>query len=82
MDSTKVTPANSKPGTLTPGQRAYEAKRAAKAGMTLDAWLRDKERRAKAEAAEAAKLTKVDAPVAAKKPGFFSRLLERAQKPL
>jgi 3-hydroxyisobutyrate dehydrogenase-like beta-hydroxyacid dehydrogenase len=64
---------------LTEGQKAYEAKRAAKAGMTLEAWLRDKEKRAKAEAAEAAKTT---APEPAKKPGFFTRLLERAQKPL
>ncbi len=64
---------------LTEGQRAYEAKRAAKAGMTLEAWLRDKEKRAKAEAAEAAKTTTAEAP---KKPGFFTRLLERAQKPL
>lgn len=64
---------------LTEGQKAYEAKRAAKAGMTLDAWLRDKEKRAKAEAAEAAKAVTPEAP---KKPGFFSRLLERAQKPL
>lgn len=64
---------------LTEGQRAYEAKRAAKAGMTLEAWLRDKEKRAKAEAAEAAKTMAAEAP---KKPGFFTRLLERAQKPL
>lgn len=63
---------------LTEGQKAYEAKRAAKAGMTLEAWLRDKEKRAKAEA-EAAKTT---APEPPKKPGFFTRLLERAQKPL
>lgn len=65
---------------LTEGQRAYEAKRAAKAGMSLDAWMRDKEKRAKAEAADAAKSAAAEAP--AKKPGFFSRLLERAQKPL
>lgn len=82
MDSIKVTPVNQKPGDLTPGQRAYEAKRAAKAGMTLEAWLRDKERRAKAEAAEAAKAAKVEAPAPVKKPGFFSRLMERAQRPL
>lgn len=63
---------------LTEGQRAYEAKRAAKAGMTLEAWLREKEKRAKAEA-EAAKVV---APEPPKKPGFFTRLLERAQKPL
>ena len=64
---------------LTEGQRSYEAKRAAKAGMSLDAWLRDKNKRAKAEAAEVAKVVVAEAP---KKPGFFSRLLERAQKPL
>lgn len=65
---------------LTEGQRAYEAKRAAKAGMSLDAWLRDKEKRAQAEAAEAAKTVAAEGP--AKKPGFFARLMERAQKPL
>jgi hypothetical protein len=68
---------------LTPGQRAYEEKRAAKAGMSLDAWLRDKEKRAKAEAEAAAKAARAAEPPAAdKKPGFFQRLLERAQKPL
>jgi len=74
MDSTK----------LTAGQRAYEAKRAAKAGMKLDAWLREKDRRAKAEAEEAAKALRVEAPpaMAAKKAGFFARLMERAQKPI
>ena len=64
---------------LTDGQKAYEAKRAAKAGMSLDAWLRDKDRRAKADAAEAVKATTPETP---KKLGFFGRLMERAQKPL
>ena len=69
---------------LTEGQRAYEAKRAAKAGMSLDKWLTQKEKRAREEAATAARETAAAAePQApAKKPGFFSRLLERAQKPL
>lgn len=67
---------------LTDGQRAYEARRAAKAGMSLEKWLAEKEKRAKAEAAEAAKQMAAEAPKPAKKPGFFSRLLERAQKPL
>ncbi len=35
--------------TLTEGQRAYEAKRAAKAGMSLDKWLATKQREAQAE---------------------------------
>jgi 3-hydroxyisobutyrate dehydrogenase-like beta-hydroxyacid dehydrogenase len=65
---------------LTEGQRSYEAKRAAKAGMSLDAWLRDKEKRAKEEAVAAAKVAVAEAP--AKKPGFFTRLMDRAHKPI
>jgi hypothetical protein len=67
---------------LSDGQRAYEARRAAKAGMSLEKWLADKERRAKAEAAEAMRATAPEPAKPAKKPGFLSRLLERAQKPL
>jgi len=63
---------------LTEGQRAYEAKRAAKAGLSLDKWLAQKERRAREETV-AARPPEAAPP---KKPGFFSRLLERAQKPL
>ena len=65
---------------MTEAQRAYEAKRAAKAGMSLDKWLADKEKRAAAEAREdAVAVAKAAAP---KKTGFFGRLLEKAQKPL
>jgi hypothetical protein len=63
---------------MTEAQRAYEAKRAAKAGLSLDKWLAQKAREAERAAAEAAPA----APVIPKKPGFFSRLLEKAQKPL
>ena len=68
---------------LTPGQRAYEEKRARKAGMKLDAWLRDKEKRAVAEraAAETAPVAAA-APKPPGKPGLFSRLMERMNKPL
>lgn len=66
--------------TMTEGQRAYEAKRAAKAGMSLDKWLVLKAKEAEAERAAAMKLAVAAAP--AKKPGFFGRLLEKAQKPL
>ncbi|TCZ58593.1 hypothetical protein [Roseicella aquatilis] len=65
---------------MTEGQRAYEAKRAAKAGMSLEKWLTSKERDAAAERAQAEKAAKVQA--SARKPGFFARLLEKAQKPL
>lgn len=66
--------------TLTEGQRAYEAKRAAKAGMSLEKWLASKEREREAEAK--AKQKAVQAAKPAKPPGFFARLLERAHKPL
>ena len=73
----------SKPSELTEGQRAYEARRAAKAGMTLEKWLVEKDKRAKQEAAEAAK----EAEAAAKatqpeKKGWFGRLLDKAHQPL
>lgn len=61
---------------MTEAQRAYEAKRAAKAGKSLNAWLTEKQKRQ----TEAAKPT--TPPPAPKKPGLISRLLDRAHKPL
>jgi hypothetical protein len=66
--------------TLTEGQRAYEAKRAAKAGMSLEKWLASKDREREAEAR--ARLKAVEAAKPAKPPGFFGRLLDRAHRPL
>ena len=66
---------------LSEGQRAYEAKRAAKAGMSLEKWLSAKDREAEAVARSAEKAKKADAKPA-KKPGFFSRLIDKAHKPL
>jgi hypothetical protein len=69
-----------KPNELTEGQRAYEARRAAKAGMSLEKWLVEKDRRARIEAAEAAREAEVE-----KKPekkGWFGRLLDKAHQPL
>jgi hypothetical protein len=65
---------------MSEGQRAYEAKRAAKAGMSLDKWLsiKDKERREEQKAREKA----AEPPKPPKPPGFFARLIERAHKPL
>lgn len=65
---------------LSEGQRAYEAKRAAKAGMSLDKWLSSKQRQQEAEARAKEKVAEAAKP--AKKPGLLSRLLERAHKPL
>jgi hypothetical protein len=61
---------------ISPARRAYEAKRAAKAGKSLEAWLSDKEKKQ----AEAVKATLP--PPAPKKPGLIARLLDRAHKPL
>ena len=64
---------------LTEGQRAYEARRAAKAGMSLEKWLASRER-------ERADVAKAAAPPPVRPPGkaraFLGRLMERAQRPL
>ncbi len=57
---------------LTPGQRAYEEKRAAKAGLSLDKWLVAKEKQQAAE----------NAPPKVKKPGFFTKLIDKAHQPI
>jgi len=61
------------------GQRAYEARRAAKAGMSLEKWLEIKE---KERQAEARALRKAAPAKQAGKPGLISRLLERARRPI
>ena len=61
---------------MTPAQRAYEEKRARKAGKSLDAWMADKQKR-ETEATKAAA-----PPPPPKKPGLISRLLDRAHKPI
>ena len=69
------------PRTLTDAQRAYEARRAAKAGMSLEKWLAAKERDLAVAARAEEKARKAEAkPV--KPPGLIKRLLDRAHKPL
>ena len=75
-------PASPPSRTLTAGQRAYEAKRAAKAGMSLEKWLAEKDRAAALEERERAKAVRVAAKEAKKSTGLFSRLMARAHKPL
>jgi len=84
-EPTKAT--KTKPGTaqaMTEAQRAYESRRAAKAGLSLEKWLaakekdREEERRAAAQAGAA----RAAEAAPAKKPGFFQRLMEKAQQPL
>jgi hypothetical protein len=61
---------------MTDSQRAYEQKRATKAGMSLDKWLASKER-------EKQQATAAQKPPEPPKPaGFLSRLLDKAHKPL
>ncbi len=61
---------------MTDAQLDYERKRAAKADMSLDDWLKSK-------AAQEAKAAQKSAPQARpKKPGLLSRLIDRAHKPL
>lgn len=56
---------------MSPGQRAYEAKRAAKQGKSLEKHLTEKQKRTAAET-----------PKPPKKPSLISRLLDRAHQPL
>lgn len=63
---------------MSEGQRSYEAKRAAKAGVSLEKWLQMKQREQQAAQARA----QAAAPPPPRKPGFFARLIERAHKPL
>lgn len=65
------------PKPMSEGQRAYESRRAAKAGMSLEKWLDAKEKQAESRTREAP--AEKSRP---KKPGLFSRLMEKAQKPL
>ena len=68
---------------MSDGQRAYEARRAAKAGMSLEKWLAQRERERREEEREAARAEKVaKAEASPAKKGLFARLMEKAQKPL
>jgi hypothetical protein len=60
---------------LTKGQLAYEQERAKQAGKSLEDWMKAKVKNAAVEAKNAA-------PKPAKKPGLFSRLLDKAHKPI
>ena len=61
---------------MTEAQKAYEAKRAAKAGVSLEKWMAQKQKAA-TEAARAA--AKAAAPPPPKKRGLIGRMLDRAR---
>ncbi len=58
---------------------AYEARRAAKAGVSLDRWMADKQKRVRAEQEAERKALQSRQPA---RPGLFKRLLDRAHKPI
>ena len=60
---------------MTEAQRAYEQKRASKAGKSLDIWLDQKRKQQDAAAKPAV-------PPPPKKAGLLRRLIDRAHKPL
>jgi len=62
---------------LTEKQREYESKRAAKANMSLEAWLKQKDTRRRAEEKKSA----AAAPRKPKNPSVMRRLIDRAHKP-
>ena len=61
---------------MSESQKAYETKRAEKAGMTLDKWLHSKDRE-KLQAVAAKKPAEPPKP-----PGLLRRLVDHAHKPL
>ncbi len=64
---------------MSEGQRSYEARRAARAGVSLEKWLKMKEREQQAEQARAKAAATPPEP---RKPSLIARLIERAHKPL
>lgn len=65
---------------MSEAQRAYEARRAAKAGVSLERWLAQKERERQQEVRAREQAARPPAPP--KPPGLFARLLKKAEKPL
>jgi len=61
---------------MTQAQRAYEAKRAAKAGMSLEKWLAQKEKAARGASKTAAQPAP---PPRTRRKGLIGRLLDRAR---
>ena len=82
--ASRAAPASAKPvpktlQTASKGKQAYESRRAQKAGIGLDKWMAEKERRVQAERDAVQRARKQATPA---KPGLLRRLLDRAHKPL
>lgn len=68
---------------MSAGQRAYEEKRAAKAGVSLEKWLHNKAREAERQAQAERQARERSQPAAPGKPtSLWRRLLDRAHRPL
>lgn len=79
-------PVPSSARTARPGsaaKQAYEARRAEKAGMALDKWMAQKERRAEADR-QAGRAAAEQARRKAEpgRPGLLRRLIDRAHRPI
>lgn len=66
------------PGAVS-GKQAYEMRRAEKAGMGLEKWMAEKDRRVQAEREAVQRARKLAEP---RKPGLLRRLLDRAHRPI
>ncbi len=77
--ATLVPARSARPGSV--GKQAYEARRAEKAGMPLDKWMAQKDRRADA-AREVEQAAEQARRKAAGKPGLLRRLIDRAHRPI
>lgn len=71
----KTKPEKDSTAGMSEAKRAYEARRAEKAGMSLEKWLAQKEKAKRAEAAAAG----ATPPRAAKRSGVLGRLLGRGK---
>ena len=61
------------------GKQIYEARRAEKAGMGLEKWMAEKDRRVQAERTAVQRAHQKALP---KKPGLLRRLLDKAHRPI
>ena len=64
---------------VSKGKQAYEARRAEKAGMGLEKWMAEKDRRVQAERAAVQRAHQKALP---RKPGLLRRLLDKAHRPI
>ena len=80
-EATPAKPRTASPQPASKGKQAYEARRAEKAGVGLEKWMADKQRRVQLER-DAEQRARKAAATPQKKAGMLRRLLDRAHRPL